>query len=98
MRTKDTIPCNKKTEKKRIAVIFGGCSPEYQISLISAYSVISHMDKSRYTPVMIGISPTGSWYYFDGVLEKIRSDTWCNHEDCTPIAILPDRDSHSLCL
>lgn len=30
--------------RKKIAVIFGGCSPEYSVSLQSAYAVISHMD------------------------------------------------------
>ena len=28
--------------RKKIAVIFGGCSPEYSVSLQSAYAVISH--------------------------------------------------------
>lgn len=85
-------------EKKKIAVIFGGCSPEYQVSLASAYSVICHMDKSRYTPVLIGISSDGSWYHFDGELEKIRSDTWCNDEDCIKMILLPDRFGHRFCL
>lgn len=50
----------------KIAVIFGGCSPEYKVSLASAYSVICHMDKEKYTPVLIGISSDGDWYKFDG--------------------------------
>lgn len=36
--------------RKKIAVIFGGCSPEYSVSLQSAYAVISHMDTEVYTP------------------------------------------------
>lgn len=95
---KDTFRCKNGNEKKRIAVIFGGCSPEYKVSLASAYSIICHIDKSKYEMILIGISPDGSWYRFDGELGKISSDTWCNDEDCTPVAILPDRDSHSLLL
>jgi len=31
-------------------------------------------------------------------IEKISSDTWCNDKDCTPVAILPERNNHSLLL
>ena len=48
--------------RKKIAVIFGGCSPEYSVSLQSAYAVISHMNTLKYTPVLIGISKTGDWW------------------------------------
>ena len=34
--------------KKKICVIFGGESTEYEVSLRSAYSVISNLDKSLY--------------------------------------------------
>ena len=33
--------------QKTIAVIFGGCSSEYSVSLQSAYAVISHMDREK---------------------------------------------------
>ena len=47
--------------KKKIAVIFGGCSPEYGVSLQSAYAVINHIDRNKYTPVLIGITKLGDW-------------------------------------
>lgn len=84
--------------KKRIAIIFGGCSPEYRISLQSAYSVISHLDQTRYEPVLIGISSAGSWFRFEGAPKKIASDTWCNDGDCTPLAVSPNRMEHNLLL
>lgn len=82
--------------KKKIAVIFGGCSPEYSVSLHSAYSVISHMDKTKYEPVLVGISLNGNWYRFEGDLEKIESDTWYNNTDCTPVVVSPNRTEHNL--
>lgn len=85
-------------KRKKVAIIFGGCSPEYKVSLASAYSVICHMDKTRYIPILIGISSKGDWYIFEGKTEKISLDTWCNAEDCIPIAILPDRVKHNLLL
>jgi len=79
-----------------IAVLFGGCSSEYAISLESAHSVITHMDRCRYTPVPVGISSKGDWFKFDGDPEKIANNTWCNSVDCTPAAISPNRTSHKL--
>ncbi|MEL7603827.1 MAG: D-alanine--D-serine ligase VanG [Bacillota bacterium] len=79
-----------------MAVLFGGCSPEYRVSLQSAYAVIGHMDTKKYTPVLIGISPEGDWYRFDGDIEKIAADTWRNDADCLPAAISPNRGAHAL--
>ncbi len=53
-------------KKLNIAVIFGGCSPEYSVSLESAHAVITHMDRARYSPVLIGISPKGNWLHSTG--------------------------------
>ena len=83
-------------EKLNVAVLFGGCSPEYGVSLESAYAVITHMDRTRYNPVLIGISSAGNWYHYTGETEKIKSDAWNTPADCTPALVVPDRDSHAL--
>lgn len=83
-------------KKLNIAVIFGGLSPEYNISLESAHSVIGHMDTEKYTPILIGISSKGDWFRFDGDIEKIAKDTWCNSSDCIPAALSPNRTAHTL--
>lgn len=44
---------------KKILVLFGGCSPEYVVSLQSAYSVLRHMDRERYRPIPVGITQGG---------------------------------------
>lgn len=85
-------------EKPVLAVLFGGCSPEYSVSLQSAHAVISHIDRTLYTLMLIGISPDGNWYLFDGSIEKIASDTWNNPADCTPVAVSQDRTSRHLLL
>jgi len=83
-------------KKLNVAVIFGGCSPEYSISLESAHAVITHMDRTRYDPVQIGISSEGNWFRFTGEAEKIRSDTWNDPADCVPALVSPDRGGHAL--
>lgn len=34
-------------KRLKIAVLFGGCSPEYSVSLQSAAAVLQNMDKDR---------------------------------------------------
>lgn len=81
---------------KKIAVIFGGCSPEYGVSLESAYAVIANMDRKKYEPVMIGISKEGNWFYFTGEECLIKEDKWCNDRDCVPAVICTDQGSRRL--
>jgi len=77
--------------KKCIAVVFGGCSPEYEVSLKSSYSVITHIDLDHYELVMVGISRDGEWYHYTGSPEAILSDTWKNDQDCKPALLSPSR-------
>ena len=83
-------------EKKNIAIIFGGCSPEYGVSLQSAYAVISHMDPEKYVPVLIGITKEGDWYLFEGKKEDIIKDTWHKDASCVPVAVSPNRSEKVL--
>ncbi|HET8641394.1 MAG TPA: D-alanine--D-alanine ligase family protein [Pseudonocardiaceae bacterium] len=45
----------------RVAVVFGGRSPEHAISCVSAGSVLTHLDSDRFEVVPVGISPEGAW-------------------------------------
>ena len=83
-------------EKLKIAVLFGGCSTEYDVSLQSAYSVITHIDAAKYEAITLGIGRNGEWFIYSGELEKIRDDTWNNDSDCIPAIISPDRVSHGV--
>src|SRR5215468_9267675 len=48
-------------KKLRVGVLFGGRSGEHEVSLLSAASVVSAIDKSKYEVVPIGISKEGRW-------------------------------------
>ena len=82
--------------KLKIAVLFGGCSPEYGVSLQSAAAVLQHMAQSRYEPVMVGISQAGDWFHYTGPVDSIESDTWHNVETCVPAVMRPDRSAPAL--
>lgn len=84
------------TEKRKIAVVFGGCSPEYSVSLQSAHAVIRCMEKLEVEPVLVGITKAGDWFHFRGDIEKIPADTWQNEADCVPAAVSPSRSDHAL--
>ena len=68
--------CKLDKRTKNIAVIFGGCSPEYSVSLESASAVLKNLDTKRYNPVMVGISKTGDWFYYTGAIDAIQNDKW----------------------
>ncbi len=84
--------------KKNIAVLFGGCSPEYPVSLKSAYAVLNHIDTDLYQVITVGITKDGRWLRYLGEYEAILNDTWYSHENrCRKAFISPDREIHGLC-
>ncbi len=46
----------------RVAIIYGGRSPEHEVSLRSACSVFEAMDKEKYVVIPIFITRLGEWY------------------------------------
>ncbi len=86
-------------EKLNIAVFFGGCSPEYSVSLESAAAVIRNMNQKKYRPIPIGITREGAWYYYTGDVGGIGEDTWHQRDaDCIPAALSPNRGARALLL
>ncbi len=84
-------------KKKKIAVLFGGCSTEYQVSLQSAYAVITHINQEKYQVILIGLSKeTGQWFWYQGDPQRIQEDTWLRAEDCTPVYVPTDRNVQGL--
>ena len=80
---------------KKILVLFGGCSPEYVVSLQSAYSVLRHMDRERYRPIPVGITQAGDWFLYTGKWEAILAGAW-QERHCLPAAVSPNRRDHGL--
>lgn len=70
---------------KKIAVIFGGKSTEYEISLESASSVILELEKLNFEVLKIGITFDGEWYLFNGDNLLIKDDKWFSEVDCLKI-------------
>lgn len=64
--------------KKRVAIIFGGVSPEHEVSLMSAMGILSTIDRDSFQVVEIGIAPDGLFYSGDGVLDAFKKKTVCS--------------------
>lgn len=77
-------------------MIFGGYSAEYIVSLESASAVIKNLNREKYQPVLIGISRSGDWYYYNGPVESIHNNSWCCEKYCTPAVISPNRSCRDL--
>lgn len=66
--------------KKRIAILFGGTSPEHDISCMSAWFLMQHMPP-QYETVCIGITRKGRMLYYPGDPAGIRSGAWESYPD-----------------
>ena len=84
---------------KRILVLFGGCSTEHEVSLHSACAILSHMDRSRFAPISVGITREGKWLYYTGELARIEDGSWGSRPgDCIPCTLSLDRGGGILLL
>lgn len=82
----------------RILIFFGGCSTEYGVSLQSAHAVLTHLDRSRFEPLLVGITQSGGWLYYTGAPDAIPADRWQGIE-CVPCTLVLSRGvSHLLLL
>ena len=82
----------------RILIFFGGCSTEYGVSLQSAHAVLTHLDRSRFEPLLVGITQSGGWLYYTGAPDNIPADRWQGTE-CVPCTLVLSRGvSHLLLL
>ena len=54
-----------QTSKMNIGVLYGGRSGEHDVSLCSAASVFSALDRNKYKVTVIGIDRDGRWYVQD---------------------------------
>lgn len=77
---------------RNVLVLFGGVSPEHEVSIESAASVIGTL--SRHTVVPVYITREGKWLLYDGKLDNIRGIDW--EKFGTPTVLSPDRVNRGL--
>src|SRR3990167_762864 len=63
------------SKKIRVAVLYGGRSPEHEVSLQSAKNIIQYLDPSLFEVIPIGIDKQGTWFLGDISQDKQLTDT-----------------------
>ncbi len=56
--------------KLKILVLFGGRSPEHDVSIITGLQTLKALDPERYEPIPLYIAPDGTWLTGNALLER----------------------------
>ena len=84
-------------KKLKLAVLFGGKSSEYEVSLTSASAVLANLSAEKYDVVRIGITKAGAWYRFEGAISAIADGSWCRDTSVLPrVLVDPNPASHAV--
>ena len=79
-------------KKISVCILFGGISPEHEVSLRSAESVLNNIDHEKYDVLPVGITREGEWIFFGGSdYSMLPGGTWKTHPDNRRAAISPVR-------
>ncbi len=79
-------------KKLSVCVLFGGMSPEHEVSLRSAESVLNNLDPKKYNIVPVGITKDGDWVLYGGTdYSKLPTGQWLQYEGNRRAAISPVR-------
>ncbi|PWH17842.1 MAG: D-alanine--D-alanine ligase A [Anaerolineae bacterium] len=70
-----------------LALIFGGRSGEHEVSLMSARSVLSVLNRERYRVIEIGITHQGAWLTGENALQAFEQG---NLDGLLPVTLHPD--------
>ena len=63
--------------KLSVCILFGGISPEHEVSLRSAESVLNNIDHEKYNVFPVGITKEGDWILFGGKdYSMLPAGTW----------------------
>ena len=57
--------------KKNVAVLFGGCSSEHEVSLRSASYILRQLDGEKYNVTALGITKDGRWLLYPGPVDAL---------------------------
>ena len=64
-------------KKLSVCILFGGMSPEHEVSLRSAESVLNNIDKEKYNIFPVGITRDGDWVLYGGKdYSKLVTGEW----------------------
>ena len=78
--------------KLSVCVLFGGMSPEHEVSLRSAEYVLENLNPEKYNVFPVGITKEGDWVlYTGGDYSKLPTEEWMEYPKNRRAAISPVR-------
>lgn len=78
--------------KLRVCILFGGMSPEHEVSLRSAESVLNQINREKYHVLPVGITKKGDWMLYGGEDHSmIPTGAWEAHPGNCRVALSPVR-------
>ncbi len=84
--------------KLSVCILFGGMSPEHEVSLRSAESVLNNIDHEKYNVFPVGITKEGDWIIFGGKdYSELPRGTWLENPENRRGAISPVRGQGLFC-
>lgn len=84
-------------KEKTVLVIFGGASPEHDVSCESAAALIPAISGNAYNVLVVGITKTGGWLLTEAPAEDIAdAESWLSHPGNRKAVLSPDREHHGL--
>ena len=85
-------------KKLSVCVLFGGMSPEHEVSLRSAESVLNNINKEKYNVFPVGITRDGDWIIYGGKdYSELPAGTWMNNPANRRGTISPIRGQGLFC-
>lgn len=84
-------------ERKRVAVLFGGRSSEYNVSLETAAAFMARIDRKRFDVVPVWIEQeSGAWSIVPDDVPAERAGEWLETASRVRVALSPDRFTRGL--
>ena len=79
-------------KKLSVCVLFGGISPEHEVSLRSAEFVLNSLDPEKFNVFPVGITKSGDWILYTGTdYSLLPTGEWKDYPDNRRAAISPVR-------
>ena len=84
--------------KRNVCILFGGVTPEHEVSLRSAECILNNIDRERNNVIAVGITRRGEWIrYYGSDFSKLPADTWMKDPDCCRCIVSPSRGDGLIC-
>lgn len=78
--------------KIKLAIVFGGKSSEYSISLHSVTAIINNVPRDKFDVTLIGITEEGKWLCYNGDAESVNNNTWNKNKNLNEVVLSLDSE------